>query len=112
MPRRHLAEGDFLLDGFRPRPRLFIGEQRHGRDLSGPMASGAIVVKDRRHISGERGDLIGGERTESQDERGESSFLQAKHSFLLEYPNGVPRHVITVKLIAPYAKAPIFRYPL
>src|SRR5262245_43700560 len=36
-----------------PRPRLLITHQRHRRDLSGPMAFGAVLVEDRRNVFGE-----------------------------------------------------------
>ena len=34
-PRRHLARQNSRLHGFRPGPRVFVGQKRHGRDFTG-----------------------------------------------------------------------------
>src|SRR5207253_5035763 len=40
-PRRHFTRCDLGLDRLRPRPRVLIRQQRHRRDLIGPMTFGA-----------------------------------------------------------------------
>jgi len=52
-PGRHLARYHLRLDRLGPRPRVFVGEQRHRRHFTGPMARGALGEHDRRHILGE-----------------------------------------------------------
>jgi hypothetical protein len=52
-PRRHLARDDLVLDRPGPRPRVLIGEQRHRRDFTGPMADHASGVQDRSDIARE-----------------------------------------------------------
>ena len=54
-PRRHFPGGDSLLDGPRPRPRLFVAHERHRRNRACVMAILAMLLKNRRHILGERG---------------------------------------------------------
>jgi hypothetical protein len=45
LPGRHLAGQHRLPDSGGPRPRLLVGEQRHGRDIVRMVASGAAPVK-------------------------------------------------------------------
>ena len=50
VPGRHLARDDAIPYRTRPRPHLFIGNQRHRRHLSRPVASLARALQDRRDI--------------------------------------------------------------
>src|SRR3989442_1753921 len=54
VPRRHQAERDFFTNGLRPGARVLEGEKRHRRDFAGPVAVGAILIKDRRDVPTER----------------------------------------------------------
>ena len=62
VPRRHHARGDAIPDRPCPGPHLLIGDQRHRRDLVGPMTGDARPLEDRRHISRERDFLVAGRR--------------------------------------------------
>ena len=53
VPRRHVAVADFVADRLGMRPRVVVGQQRHRADLSGPVTSHAILVKDGRDIFAE-----------------------------------------------------------
>src|SRR5262245_3442757 len=60
-PRRHLTPDDLGFDRFGPRPHIFVGEERHWRDLARAVARRAFVVNDRRDVFGKsRGDGTGG----------------------------------------------------
>ncbi len=54
MPGRHDPLYNCLFNGRGPRPNLFVGDQRHGRDVIGVMTGGAILVENRRDVFGER----------------------------------------------------------
>ncbi len=54
VPRRHLPEHDLFLDRARPRPRVLVGQQRHGRDRPIPMAVLTGALQNGRHILSER----------------------------------------------------------
>jgi len=54
VPGRHLSAGDLFADSFGPGARLFVGQQGHRRDVAGAMATGAMLVENRRDIFGER----------------------------------------------------------
>ena len=53
-PRRHLAGHHLVLDRARPGPHVLVGDERHRRDLAGPMADDAVLVEDRRDVLRER----------------------------------------------------------
>ena len=55
VPRRHLPRGDAALDRADPRPHLFIGDQRHRRDVARAMTRLALLLEDRRDVLRERG---------------------------------------------------------
>jgi hypothetical protein len=50
VPRRHLARHHACLDRLRPRPRLLIGGERHGRHRVGPVARLALGLENRRDV--------------------------------------------------------------
>src|SRR5262249_2899653 len=50
VPRRHRPISDLLLYRTRPGPRVLISQQRHRRDLAGPMALHAVVEEDWRDV--------------------------------------------------------------
>ena len=52
-PRRHLAGDDSQFHRARPRPGLFVGQQRHRRDLARPMTRLTILLQDRKDVPGE-----------------------------------------------------------
>ena len=54
MPWRHRAFADLRGNGFRPRPRILEGQQRHRRNLARPMAVRAVLIEDRRDFLAER----------------------------------------------------------
>ena len=54
VPRRHVAVRDALLNRARPRPGLFVGDERHRRRRALVMARLALRLEDRRDIAGER----------------------------------------------------------
>ena len=60
VPRRHHAVGDLLADRARPRAHFLIADERHRRDLAGPMAGDAVRVQNRRDVTRERRDAVGG----------------------------------------------------
>src|SRR5438093_4030761 len=49
-PRRHLSGHDFRLDRLRPRPRLFISQQRHRRNRAFAVTGLAMLLEDRRDV--------------------------------------------------------------
>ena len=51
MPGRHLALHYIIANGPRPGSRVFIGHQRHGRDVVWAMADNTVRVQDRSHIT-------------------------------------------------------------
>ena len=53
-PRRHVAVADLLLDGTRPRPRIFVRLQRKRRHVTGPVTILAGLLKDRQDVFRER----------------------------------------------------------
>ena len=56
-PRRHFPSGDSLLDRPRPRTRLFVSHQRHGRNRAHMVTILAMLLEDRRNVLRE-GNLI------------------------------------------------------
>jgi len=54
-PRRHRLGDNCPLDGLGPGTYLFVGEERHRRDLVRPMAHLAMPLEDRLDISMKRG---------------------------------------------------------
>lgn len=53
-PRRHLLRADFVGNVACLKPYLFVSNQRHRTDLSEPMASLAMILKDGQHVAVER----------------------------------------------------------
>ena len=60
VPGRHLTRGDAVLDRSRPRPRLFVGDERHRRDRIRPVAGLAFFLEDSRDVLGEGRSRLGG----------------------------------------------------
>ena len=50
VPGGHLPRDDLFLDRPRPGPRLLVRGERHRSHLAVPMAAGAVVENDRRHV--------------------------------------------------------------
>src|SRR5262249_10414909 len=50
MPRWHVARRDALADRPRPRPHVFVGDERHRRRGALVMARLAVLLEDRRHV--------------------------------------------------------------
>ena len=84
-PRWHGALGDDPADRLRPGAGLVVGQERHGRGLSGSMTARAVLVQDRcdvvrpGHLSGvcrvvgcRRGDHRAREEREAGNEDGET----------------------------------------
>src|SRR5262249_46273382 len=57
VPRRHGAVADLVDDRLRIRARVFVGEQRHRRDLALTMTARAVLVEDGRDVLRERRDV-------------------------------------------------------
>ena len=80
VPRRHRPVGNLARDRLRPRTRVLVGEQRHRRDVTGPMATRAVREEDRRHVLVERrrgvlrGRLWGDIQSAQRDERRDDEF--------------------------------------
>ena len=60
-PRRHAFQQHGFLDARGPRPRFFVGQQRHRRHFTGAMAVLAALLHDRQHIliEGDCGGILG-----------------------------------------------------
>src|SRR5258706_7719891 len=54
VPRRHITRDHAVLDFFRPRARLFICHQRHGRYSSWMVTLLTLGLKNRGYVLGER----------------------------------------------------------
>src|ERR1700693_2119268 len=50
MPGRHSAESDSGSNGLSPGPGVIVREQRHGGDVTGTVAAGAVLIQNRRDI--------------------------------------------------------------
>src|SRR6266404_6180540 len=69
VPRRHITRDHAILDFFRPRARLFIRHQRHGRYSSWMVTLLTLGLKNRGDVLGERHRLVGrtcGDRRERE----------------------------------------------
>ena len=54
------AVGDLLADGARPRAHLLVADERHRRDLARAMTGDAIRVQNRRDVTRECWNAVGG----------------------------------------------------
>ena len=72
-PRRHhpgaRTEAGPRLDGARPGPDLFVGDERHRRDAAGPMALLTASLQDGRDVPGERDIGLGGGCRQAEERR-------------------------------------------
>jgi len=66
-PRRHHSALNAVCDGGRPCLGLLVRHQRHGGDFTGPVATLAVVLEQRKNVSVESGDgFLGGRRSGSR----------------------------------------------
>ena len=52
VPRRHVPLAHLVADGFRPRSRVLVADERHRADLARPVARRAVLVEDGRNVFG------------------------------------------------------------
>src|SRR6266568_1686350 len=72
-PRRHLLGQHRRLDPRSPRPRLLVGQQRHGRHFARAVTGLTVVLQNRKHV------LVEGDRSSVRGARW-SSVAQRRYS--------------------------------